>query len=267
MPLPPLPPLVTLTTDFGTLGGYVAQMKGVLLTRIPDVRLVDITHQLPPQNVSAAAILLADTLDHFPGGAVHIGVVDPGVGTARPILAGRCRNGFFVGPDNGLFSLCEIREAVALDQPRYWSANVSRTFHGRDIMAPVAAALAAGTPLRDLGSPVTRWETLEMPPPDRDGDRLTARVLTSDSFGNLITNVTSRDLPDPAIHRAIVRVAGKPIPLVGCYGERDPGDGVALLGSSGRLEIALVNGSAIEHYGPNPPITIDLAAPHHPPVA
>ena len=268
----PLPPLVTLTTDFGTLGGYVAQLKGVLLTRIPDVRLVDITHQLPPQNVSAAAILLADTLHHFPDGAVHMGVVDPGVGTARPILAGRCRNGLFVGPDNGLFSLCEIREAVALDQPRYWLANVSHTFHGRDIMAPVAAALAAGTPLRDLGSPVTRWETLEMPPPDRDGDRLTARVLTSDSFGNLITNLTSRDLPGTAIARvpagaiarAVVRVAGKPIPLVGCYGEREPGDGVALLGSSGRLEIAVVNGSAKDRYGANPPIIIDLADPDPP---
>ena len=267
-----LPPLITLTTDFGTGGGYVAQMKGVLLIRIPDVRLVDITHDVPPQNVPAAAIVLADTLVHFPDGAVHVGVVDPGVGTDRPILAGRCRNGFFVGPDNGLFSLCEIQEAVALDQPRYWLADVSRTFHGRDIMAPVAAALAGGTRLRDLGRPVTHWQTLETPPPDRDGGRLTARVLTSDSFGNLITNLTSRDLPgaaiarvpDGAIARAVVRVAGKPIPLVGCYGEREPGHGVALLGSSGRLEIAVVNGSAKDRYGANPPIIIDLADPDPP---
>ncbi len=247
-----MPPLVSLTTDFGGDSPYVAQMKGVLLRRLPDATLVDITHAVPSQDVMAAAISLADTLPWFPSQAVHIGVVDPGVGTDRRILAGRLRDGWFVGPDNGLFSLSEIREAVSLQNPQYWQAKVSDTFHGRDIMAPVAAAIASGVPLQQLGPAVHDWAVLSLPEPRRQEEQLLGQVIHVDSFGNLITNLKETEItPD-----AHVTIGGEAIPMVRCYGEASAGELVALIGSAGRLEIAVVNGSAEAAIGGDRCVTV-----------
>lgn len=239
------PPLITLTTDFGTGSPYVAQMKAVLSGRIPDVRLVDVTHTIPPQDVTAAAVVLADTLKWFPAGTAHVAVVDPGVGTERRILAGRCEQGWFVGPDNGVFSLCRISDIVALENPQPWLSPVSDTFHGRDVMSPVAAWLASGQPLAELGPPVTDWVRLQIREPvERDGETI-GSVIHIDSFGNLITNLTARSVSP----KSEVRVNDQPLRRVRCYGDASTGEVVALIGSGGRLEIAVVNGSAAERFG------------------
>ncbi len=244
-------PLITLTTDFGDGSPYVAQMKGVLTGRAPEASLVDVTHAIPPQDVTAGALAIAETTPWFPERTVHIGVVDPGVGTGRRILAGRLARGWFVGPDNGLFSLAEIHHAVVLENRDHWLANVTATFHGRDVMAPVAAALAAGVPLERLGPATTEWVRLSLPPPVVSGDRVIGKVIHVDRFGNLVTNLRREEVAaDPA-----VTVKDRPVRFVRCYGEADPGDLVALIGSSGRLEIAVVNGSGAEAVGRDPAVS------------
>lgn len=249
-------PLITLTTDFGNGSPYVAQMKGVLSGRVPETSLVDLTHAVPPQDVTAGALAIAETIRWFPERAIHIGVVDPGVGTARRILAGRLAVGSFVGPDNGLFSLAEIRQAVVLENRDHWLENVTATFHGRDVMAPVAAALAAGVPLDRLGPATTEWVRLELPPPVVAGRRVLGQVIHVDSFGNLVTNLRREELAaDPE-----VTVQDRPVRTVRCYGEADPGEWVALVGSSGRLEIAVVNGSGAEVVGRDPTVSAVAAA-------
>jgi len=234
-------PLITLTTDFGISSPYVAQMKGVLLAQVPDVRLVDVTHAVPAQQVVAAALILQDSLPWFPKEAIHVAVIDPGVGTSRPVIAARSRHGYLIGPDNGLFSLFELREVVRLDRPEFWGKQVSATFHGRDLMAPVAAALARGVRLDRLGTPVDDWQRLDLPRPQREDGKLIGEILFADSFGNLITNLTANDVPVPP-HQ--VSLTDHRFRWVGTYGEAEPGEPVALIGSSGRLELAVVNGDA-----------------------
>lgn len=253
-------PLITLTTDFGDGSPYVAQMKGVLTDRVPDAILVDVTHAIPPQDVTAGALVIADTTPWFPERTVHVGVVDPGVGTGRRILAGRLARGWFVGPDNGLFSLAEIRQSVVLENRDHWLANVTATFHGRDMMAPVAAALAAGVPLEELGPATTEWARLSLPPPIVSGNRVNGKVIHVDRFGNLITNLGREDVAaDPDAADPDVIVEDRPVRFVRCYGEADPGDLVALIGSSGRLEIAVVNGSGADTLGRDPAVSAAAA--------
>lgn len=255
-----VPPLITLTTDFGVDSPYIAQLKGVLHNRLPGVCLVDVTHSIPPQDVGAGALVLADTVGWFPS-AVHIAVVDPGVGTKRSVLAGKLTispgvDGWFVGPDNGLFSRCEIVEVVRLDQPGFWLPDVSATFHGRDIMAPVAVALAQGVPLGLLGQRCDDWVRLPVKSAVNSDGKCSGEVIAVDSFGNLITNLTAdmlsaaagRDTFQPS-RLGQVSIAGQVIPVVRCYGDATPGSLVALIGSSGRLEIAVVNGNAATSVG------------------
>ena len=234
------PPTITLTTDFGVSSPYVAQMKAVLLSRAAGCPLVDVTHAITPQHVVEAAVVLADSLRWFPAGSVHLAVVDPGVGTQRRIIAGRCHDGFFVGPDNGVFSLCDLRDVVVLDRPEAWLPEISATFHGRDIMAPVAAAVAMGSPLNQLGSRTEDWIKLRLPEPTCTATSVTGEIIYADSFGNLVTNLRGSHC------RGLAKVfAGdRTVPLVRCYGQASAGDVVALVGSSGRLEIAVVNGNA-----------------------
>lgn len=240
---------ITLTTDFGVSSAYVAQMKGVLLQRAPGAPLVDVTHAVPPQDILAGALVLEDALRWFPPGSVHVGVVDPGVGTRRRIIAGRLGDGFFVGPDNGLFSLAGaalgFRELVVVERSEYWLSEVSATFHGRDVMAPVAAALYGGTALHQLGTGAIDWVRLQIDPPEQRDGVMTGQVLIADSFGNLITNLRSADVQ--SARRA--RVAGHDVRIVRTYGDAHAGDAIALIGSSGRLEIAIANGNAAERFG------------------
>lgn len=230
-------------TDFGTRDGYVAEMKGVLLDRAPGVALVDITHDIPPHDVDAARLALERYWQRFPRGTVHVVVVDPGVGTARRALAVRSEGRFLVGPDNGVLSPALARDgatAVAL----FVGEGASPTFHGRDVFAPAAAALASGCPLASLGEPCLDPLVVHTPEPvAASGGRMEGEVLTVDRFGNAVTNLSAPD------GDAMVECAGRRLPLRRTYADVERGEAVALVGSSGRVEIAVRDGSAASALG------------------
>jgi S-adenosyl-L-methionine hydrolase (adenosine-forming) len=230
-------PVITLLTDFGTADGYVGEMKGVLLARVPEATLVDVTHEIPPQDVEAARLTLARVWRRFPPGTVHLVVVDPGVGTERSALAVKSDDRWLVGPDNGVLSpalLVATSCAVALDIP----ANASASFHGRDVFAPAAAALALGVGLDALGTPVTQPVIRRTPEPHRIDDGVIAGVVIGiDRFGNAITNLVG-------LRAGIIDTAGKTLPVGRTYGDVAPGTALAIVGSSGLIEIAVRNGDA-----------------------
>lgn len=236
-------PLLTLLTDFGTADGYVGELKGVLFSRVPDARVVDITHDIAPQDVDGARLVLARVWRRFPPGTVHVVVIDPGVGTARAAIAVTSDGRALVGPDNGVLSpalLAPGARAVALPVP----AGAAPTFHGRDVFAPAAARLATGSALDALGaafeSPVLR-RTAEVRRL-ADGSIL-GEIITIDRFGNLITNLLAR-------HGGTVEVRGRVIPLdATSYGDVAPGALLATTGSTGLVEIAVRNGSAASLLG------------------
>jgi hypothetical protein len=257
-------PIITLLTDFGLQDGYVASLKGVILGICPTARLVDITHQVPAQNVSAAAYLLAGTCRDFPAGTIHLAVVDPGVGTPRRALAIRTSRYFFVGPDNGLFAWVlqdqtEV-QSISLENPRFWRSTVSSTFHGRDLFAPVAAHLARGTALEEFGPPCGPL-TLPCRSARRDPHGLHGEIIYIDHFGNAISNITRQDLAaGEALGKCSVQVAEQHlVPLVNTYAEAAPGTAVALIGSGGHLEIAVNRGDAAERLGLRPGSRIFLS--------
>lgn len=234
--------LITLLTDFGTADGYVGEVKGALLSGAPGVELVDVSHDIPPQDVESGRLALARYWRRFPEGAVHLVVVDPGVGGPRAAIAVTSAGYSLVGPDNGVLSpalLVPGAQAVALTVP----AHASPTFHGRDVFAPAAAALASGVPLSDLGSPHATPLIRRTPEPERWGDgTLRGEVIAIDRFGNAITNCVS-------LRGGTVEVAGVVLPVVRTYGDGAPGTVVALTGSSGLLEIAERDGNAARRLG------------------
>jgi len=255
-------PIITLTTDFGLADSYVAAMKGVILGINPEARLIDITHSIPPQNILQAAFLLSTIYEFFPRGTIHLTVVDPGVGTKRRAVLLRTPLADFITPDNGVLSYIiqqhstrlgpatpgqrELEpglEAVVLTRDEFWRSPVSPTFHGRDILAPVAAHLSLGRPITDFGEAITSLTVLPLPRPFQSSDgALVGCVLHVDKFGNLVTNIRADDLPRMDRH-LIIEIGGEAISgLSGTYGE---GEGlVALIGSSGYLEVAVKDGSA-----------------------
>lgn len=247
-------PIITLTTDFGLRDPFVGIMKGVVLGICPDARLVDLTHDVAPQDVEGAALALEQAVDFFPAGTIHLAVVDPGVGSARRALAVEAGGRVFVGPDNGLFSFVFARPAwtaVSIEAPEYRRPELSRTFHGRDIFAPAAAHLARGVALNRLGprfsDPVRisrrecRWE----------GDVLIGEVIGADRFGNLMTNVTADALGAEADRRGWEFFVGdrRVGPLAARYSAIPDGQLGAIIGSSGRLEIFARNGDAARRLG------------------
>jgi S-adenosylmethionine hydrolase len=242
--------LVTLLTDFGFQDHYVGVMKGVLLARAPHVRIVDLCHEVRPQDVHGAALLLAASYRSFPPATIHVVVVDPGVGSERRPLAIETPAGRFVGPDNGVFSYVldeqPAARAVALRERRFWLPDISQTFHGRDIFAPVAAALASGVPLDALGPPVDDPVRLAAPVAQLQEDGAwVGAVVYVDRFGNLITNLHATDLPPEPV---VVEVGGQVIRgLSRHYAVAAPL--VALVGSMGRLEIAVPRGDAARALG------------------
>jgi S-adenosylmethionine hydrolase len=243
--------IITLTTDFGASSPYVAAMKGVILSIAPSVTLVDVSHEVPPQDVRAGAILLAEVIPWFPAGTIHLAVVDPGVGTARRLVALAAGRQRFVGPDNGLFSrvaaLARPEQIVSLENPRYRLEPTSATFHGRDILAPAAAHLARGLDLAELGPPLDALVTLAWPEPRVAGERIAGQIEWVDKFGNLITNLRAAHLETAAPGRWRIECGGAEIGgLVRTYGDRPAGELVALIGSGGRLEVAVVQGSAAQ---------------------
>jgi S-adenosylmethionine hydrolase len=255
--------LVTLTTDFGDGSSYVAAMKGALLTVNPAARLLDLSHRLPPQDVIAAAYFLADALPWFPPGTIHVVVVDPGVGTGRALLYVRWNCQSILVPDNGCWTALlrpddPTPHVVRLENARYWRPDVSATFHGRDILAPVAGHLTLGAAPADLGPLVTDWVRISLPRPRVSDEEICGEVVIVDPFGNLVTNIPAADVTTAAL----VSVAGQPVPRrVRTYGDAEPGALVALIGSSDRLEIAVVNGSAAARLGVGVGAPVNVARP------
>ncbi|MGQ9489901.1 MAG: SAM hydrolase/SAM-dependent halogenase family protein [Anaerolineae bacterium] len=252
--------IITLTTDFGLADGYVGIMKGVILDIVADVHLVDISHDIMPQDVRQAGFILSYAVPYFPVGTVHLAVVDPGVGSSRRPLLVTTPQASFVGPDNGLFTFALEQpgaQAWVLDRPQYWLPAVSRTFHGRDIFAPVAAHRARGLPPEELGSPVADAVRLEPLLPQRAGNRrIVGHVVHIDRFGNLITNVPAAWLADGDW---VCEIAGRRIMhLSETYNAARPGELLALISSSGTLEVALREGSAARALGIGAGQTLEL---------
>jgi S-adenosylmethionine hydrolase len=244
----PPSPLITLLTDFGAGSGYPAQMKAVILSARADARIVDVSHEVPQFDVLAGALLLDACVRWFPVHAVHVGVVDPGVGTDRRGVCVVDREGRrFVGPDNGLFTpfldgarVFNLANAAVVPRPR------SATFDGRDVFAPVAAWLAGGGSPEELGPEIADAVALSWPMPMRDGQVVSGEVVAADTFGNLVTSIRAEDLGGAAVR---VEIAGHDARFVRTYGDGAPGELLALIGSGGRLEIALREGSAARMIG------------------
>ena len=260
--------IITLTTDFGAADTFVGAMKGVILGINPDAVVVDLTHEVPPQDVRAGAYLLDAACNDFPPGTVHVAVVDPGVGTKRLPVVVRSPEAAFVGPDNGVLSyvlgraggprpdaapfvLAQVRlpagwTAYHLSDKRYWRERVSNTFHGRDVFAPVAAHLSNGVAPSAMGRAIEEVTAFAVPTPvERDG-RLEGCVLHVDRFGNLVTNIDASVVRERA--DVVVEAGGQHVRGLATSYASDASV-VALAGSNGWLEVAVPNGSAATHLG------------------
>lgn len=244
--------IVTLLSDFGTADGYVAAMKGAILTVNPRLRVVDVTHEVPPQDVRTGAFTLAQVAPVFPPGTVHVAVVDPGVGSARRPLLVLAAGQAFVGPDNGLLTRAapRPREVRHLTSPGWWRPAPSRTFHGRDLFAPVAAHLASGRDPAEAGPIVTDPVELGLPEPvDRPGGLL-GEVIHADRFGNLVTNIGGDRLAGAAPATLRFAIAGFTISgLSATFADVAPGELVAYVGSDGLLEVGRRGGDARHYLG------------------
>lgn len=230
-------PLITLLTDFGTADGYVAEMKGVIYTAVPDATVVDLTHDIPPQDVELARLAVARYWHRFPAGTVHLVVVDPGVGSSREALAVESDGRVLIGPDNGVLSPALLRPDATAVAIRV-APDAAPTFHGRDVFAPAAAAVARGTHPSDLGAPFAAPIVRRTKEPTRlpDGS-VSGEVIAIDRFGNAITNILGA-------HSGGVEAGGRVVHIVRSYAEVPPGSPLAHAGSSGLLEIAVRDGNA-----------------------
>lgn len=239
-------PVITFFTDYGTSDSYVGEVKGVLTSLAPGISIVDLTHHVAPGDVKAGHHLFSHIWSRFPAGTVHLAVVDPGVGTTRAAVALQAAGQYFVGPDNGLFTSViksGIEVGVSLPTP----PGASATFHGRDLFAPAAAALARGVALTSLGSPLG-GDLATLPPPSfrYEGKVVIGEVVYTDRFGNLVTNLTATEVPS----YAVLEIEGADIgPLRQTFGDVPGGTPVAYLGSGGCVEIAVRGGSAARRFG------------------
>jgi hypothetical protein len=237
--------IITLITDFGTRDGYVGTMKGVILKINPLVRLVDITHEVSPQDIFEAGFILKNSYRYFPDKSIHLVVVDPGVGSKRRAILVEAGNHFFIGPDNGVFSFVykseRIEKIVELTNKRYFLPYISNTFHGRDIFAPAAAYLSKGTPFEDFGGTCNDVVRFDIPEPETERGIIKGVVLHVDRFGNLISNISEvlfRDLARKGMCE--ISVGGEVLgDIKSSYSEVKEKQVLALFGSSGYLEIAV----------------------------
>ncbi|MDR3636777.1 MAG: SAM-dependent chlorinase/fluorinase [Isosphaeraceae bacterium] len=255
--------ILTLTTDFGTDGPYVAAMKGVVLSLAPGTQLVDVSHTVSPQNILEGAYVLADLVEAFPAGTVHLAVIDPGVGTDRRLIAASIADQWFVLPDNGLLSGVTRNRSPAgiweLANPALRRPAVSPTFHGRDILAPAAAHLLTGGEPAVLGPVRTKFVSLKNFKFIEDERGGVGEVLFRDSFGNLITNIPAETIAGAATGSWTFEIAGARVEgLVTTYAERPAGTLVALVGSTGWVEVAVVNGDAARLLSAGPGTTVWL---------
>jgi S-adenosylmethionine hydrolase len=263
--------IITLTTDFGYDDAYVAAVKGAILSINPEANIIDISHSIKPQNILQAAFILSVAYRYFPKQTIHMAIVDPGVGSERQGIILKTPSSIFVAPDNGILSYiiddlfsvesCTLTEqthdlkeivfkkgleAAAITDPRFWRHPVSPTFHGRDIFAPVAAGLSLGISPYEFGEKINSLHVLSIPKPSLDPEgNLVGRVLHVDRFGNLITNIKSNDLPEKDV---MIEVAGYCIQSISNYYAQNKGV-MAIVGSSGYLEVSLREGSACDFLG------------------
>ncbi|MFP3980788.1 MAG: S-adenosyl-l-methionine hydroxide adenosyltransferase family protein [Desulfobacterales bacterium] len=256
-------PVISLTTDFGLTDPYAGIMKGVIASICPEASVIDLTHQIDPQDVHGAAYVLSDARPYFPADAVHVCVVDPGVGSGRRIIALKTAAGVFLAPDNGVLSLVMEDlppvKVFCVENPDIFLHPASQTFHGRDVFAPAAAHLACGMPLGRLGAPVAahflvRLDFGPQPVVDKDG-ALTGAIVAVDRFGNLVSNITRahlqeafgiRDAQDASV---CVQVGDQVISgIVSSYQSVGQGAPLAIIGSTGRLEISVNCGSAARYF-------------------
>ncbi len=247
--------IITLTTDFGYRDHYVSAMKAVILGIVPDVRLVDISHEIPPHDTMAGAWVVRNSAMLYPPGTIHLVVVDPGVGTDRKPVAIQINDQTFVGPDNGLFSLIAEDfdyKAVSLTNKKYWRNNRSNTFHGRDIFASVAAHLSKGVKMSDLGVELDKLVTYRWAVPISDKDGIQGWIVHIDRYGNLITNIPESLLRDNLHESQAIRIyVGNTIldEISTTFASVTDGEPVAYIGSSDKLEIAINRGNAKEMLG------------------
>lgn len=247
--------VITLTTDFGHGSPYAAAMKAVILRINPAAQIVDITHNIPPQDIHQGAVVLDDLSEWFPEGTIHVAVVDPEVGTDRAIVYAQIGKQQYIAPDNGLLCYLAVRNPperlIRLENPEYWLHPVSSTFHGRDIMAPVAARLSLGLEPEKLGPRLERLSRPQWPEVRSSPTRVEGMVVAIDGFGNLITNITVGALAGrPTDYRAcVVCSIYETWGIYHTYAERPRGTLIALIGSSGRLELAIVGDNAAKRLG------------------
>ncbi len=255
-----MPKFITLTTDFGLSDAFVGILHGVILTIAPNAQVIDLTHGIAPQDVRQGALVLAESVFYFPPDAIHVCVVDPGVGSTRRALAAEVGATRLVAPDNGVISLAlaalerhsgHNARVYELNRPQYWLPRVSATFHGRDIFAPVAAHLANGVPPDELGVRTGSWVTLALPPPQRGADgSLRGHVSYIDRFGNLLTDIEQEQLAGLDLARLRISIGEHQLRgLKHAYTDAAEGELLALVSSNWRLEIARRNGSAAAALG------------------
>jgi S-adenosyl-L-methionine hydrolase (adenosine-forming) len=249
--------IITLLTDFGLVDPYLAMMKGVILSINPAAVIVDVSHSIMTGVITQASEMIRETFPFFPKGTVHVAVVDPGVGSCRRLLGIEAEGHFFVGPDNGIFwpVIRDFRESVViqLTDNRYFLPHVTSTFHGREVFAPVAAHLSTGEDLLQMGTRINDPVEITVPSPYIKDETLHGEVMRVDNFGNLITNIRKQRLEDfltnsdPAIYAGDLEIRK----LCHTYSDAEEGAPLAMINSSGLLEIAVNLGRASEYAGIN----------------
>lgn len=247
--------MITLTTDFGLKDPYVAEMKAIIFDLCPNAVIVDITHEIAKFNIRMGAYMLATAVPYFPEGSIHVGVVDPGVGTLRRPIVIQTRQGFFIGPDNGLLVLAAEKQGITriheLTNPRFMLPKVSHTFHGRDVFAPVAAHLINGVQPQEFGPEILKVAQPEFAKVTKRNGLLVGEVLHVDGFGNVITNINEKEVAQGHVKDEVnVELAGCKLKLKlrRAYGEAEPREPLALIGSHGFLEISINQGNAAKRF-------------------
>lgn len=247
--------VITITTDFGHKGPFAGVMKGVILSRFPEARIIDLAHDIPAQWPPEAGFWVSRSYSWFPPGTVHMAIVDPGVGTERDILIAEVDNHVFIAPDNGLLGQlldnAESSRVFKLDPGASGAINLptpSPTFHGRDIFAPLAAEIAAGTIAADnVGTPTRDWTPCWLDLPESVAGKVSGVIITIDTFGNLISNIDAKLIE--GFREPIADIAGHQIAMLPTYGRARPGDLLALVNSFGVVEVAKAEGSAAAGLG------------------
>lgn len=249
-----LPGVITITTDFGHKGPFAAVMKGVILQHLPDAKVVDLAHDIPAHWPPEAGFWISRSYQYFPGGTVHVAIVDPGVGTEREIILANYDGHVFIAPDNGLLAPllerdgCEVFQLVADKLSNVGISSPSLTFHGRDIFAPVAAEIAAGRlTVEDIAIPTSNWTPGWLEEPEISAGQISGVVVTVDAFGNLISNIDKSLVA--TLQHPVAHIAGHDFELSATYGRVRPGDYLALINSFDVLEVARSEGSAAEGLG------------------